>query len=143
MERDDEILACVAEFEKYGIRPVLWGASSIGRVASRVRDRIAGVITRSAPASVAAAGIPIAFYSAAEEGAVELASQAFQQIGNGLSTEAAMRALTSDAAKMLGIDHRVGTLRAGLDADILLLDGSPLDLSSRILRVWVDGEEIR
>ena len=43
----------------------------------------------------------------------------------------------------LALDDRIGFLRAGLDADVLLLDGSPLDMSSTIQRVWVNGEEIR
>jgi imidazolonepropionase-like amidohydrolase len=60
-----------------------------------------------------------------------------------MSAEAALRALTSDAARMFAIDDRVGVLAPGLDADVALLDGSPLDLSTRVERVWVAGEEVR
>ena len=59
-----------------------------------------------------------------------------------MSPVAALRALTSDAASMLGVGHRLGMLMPGYDADVLLLDGSPLDVSSTVLRAWVDGEEI-
>ena len=64
-------------------------------------------------------------------------------VAGGMSPSAALRSLTSDAARMFALDHRIGFLRAGLDADVLLLDGSPLDMSSTIQRVWVNGEEIR
>ncbi len=64
-------------------------------------------------------------------------------VSQGMSAEAALRALTSDAARMFAIEHRVGLLAPGLDADVALLDGSPLDVSTRVVRVWVGGEEVR
>jgi imidazolonepropionase-like amidohydrolase len=59
-----------------------------------------------------------------------------------MSVAGALRALTSDAAGMLAIDGRVGTLASGLDADVLLLDGPPLEPGTSILRAWVNGEEV-
>mgnify|MGYP003750767489 FL=1 len=44
---------------------------------------------------------------------------------------------------MLCIDDRVGTIEPGKDADILVLDGSPMEISSTIERVFVNGEEVR
>lgn len=57
----------------------------------------------------------------------------------GLDRAAAMRALTSDAAKIAGVDSRVGSLERGLDADFVLWSGDPLDLSSSVVGVYVDG----
>jgi hypothetical protein len=37
----------------------------------------------------------------------------------------------------------VGLLKAGLDADVVLYDRSPLDVSATVLRVWVNGKEVR
>jgi imidazolonepropionase-like amidohydrolase len=98
---------------------------------------------RNVYAELQAAGIPVAFHSGAEEGAVDLPLMAAYAVAHGLSPAGAMRALTADAADMLSIAGRVGRLQPGLDADVLLLDGSPLDLSSAIVRVWVAGKEIR
>ena len=59
-----------------------------------------------------------------------------------MSPSGALRALTADAAAMMSIGDRVGRLAAGLDADVLLLDGSPLELDTSIERVWVAGREV-
>ncbi len=156
--REDEILACVEAFEKAGIKPVLYGAEEAWKVADQIRDRVAGIIpthdvVRAAPdlgarrrnryAELAEAGIPIAFHSAAEEGAADLPLMALYAVSQGLSPEVALRALTSDAARMMAIHDRVGLLEAGLDADVVLLDGSPLSASSSVLRTWVAGKEVR
>jgi len=156
--REDEILECVEAFEKAGIKPVLYGAEEAWKVADQIRDRVAGIIpthdvVRAAPemgarrrnryAELADAGIPIAFHSAAEEGAADLPLMALYAVSQGLSPEVALRALTSDAARMMAIHDRVGFLQAGLDADVVLLDGSPLSAASSVLRVWVAGKEVR
>jgi imidazolonepropionase-like amidohydrolase len=59
-----------------------------------------------------------------------------------MSPDGALRALTADAADMLELDGRVGRLAAGLDADLLLLDGPPLDPATSVLRAWVNGREV-
>jgi len=156
VERPDQILACVKAFEEAGMKPVLVGAEGAEALAGELRGRIAGVlpqrqITRSLSATrrvnryaeLAAAGLPIAFHSAAEEGAAELATFALMAVIEGLSPQAALVALTSGAARMLGLQDRVGSLTVGLDADVLLLNASPYQGVAAVQRVWVNGEEIR
>jgi imidazolonepropionase-like amidohydrolase len=143
VDRDDDILACVAAFEAHGIKPILWGAKSAIKVAGQIQGRVAGIITGTNVAGLSQAGIPIAFASQAEQGAAALPQRVAALVAGGMSPTAALRSLTSDAARMFALDDRIGFLRAGLDADVLLLDGSPLDVSSTIQRVWVNGEEIR
>ena len=60
----------------------------------------------------------------------------------GLGADAALRALCSDAAAMFAMSERIGRLAPGLDGDVLLLDGPPLDPRTRVLRTWVGGEEV-
>lgn len=43
---------------------------------------------------------------------------------------------------MLGLDDRVGTLTPGLDADVVVWSGDPLDVMSRALRVFVQGRDV-
>ncbi len=158
VNREDEILACVDAFEEAGIQPVLYGAEEAWKVADEIQGRIAGIlplhdVVRASPetgarkrnryAELVAVGIPVAFHSAAEEGAIDLPLMAAYAVSQGLGSEAALRALTSDAAQMLAIDDHVGTLAPGMDADILVLDGSPLSPSSSVQRVWVLGREVR
>ncbi len=157
VDREDEILACVDAFAEAGIAPVLYGADGIRYVADQVADRIAGVmlrhriveheyeqglVFRNRYAELQGAGIRIAFHSMAEEGAADLPAMASYAVANGLSGDGALRALTTDVADMFGIADRVGRLQTGLDADVLLLDGPPLDPATRVLRAWVNGKEI-
>ena len=85
----------------------------------------------------------MAFGSKAEEGAAGLPFYVTSGVSGGLSPTVAVRSLTSDAATILGIHDRVGRIAQGLDADVLLMDGSPLSLGSNVERVWVGGEEIK
>lgn len=158
VERDDEIKACVDAFAQVGIKPILYGATEAWKVVDSLKGRVAGVLftqrvidldpeqgakKRNRYQELVSAGIPVAFHSAAEEGAADLPVLATYAVSQGMSPEAALRALTSDAAEMYGIADRVGRLVPGLDGDVVLLDGSPLDPSSSVLRVWVQGREVR
>jgi len=58
---------------------------------------------------------------------------------HGLGRDQALRALTVEPAKMLGIDARVGTLRAGLEADIALFDGDPFEYTTHCVGTIIDG----
>ena len=42
----------------------------------------------------------------------------------------------------MGLDDRVGALKPGLDADIVLWSGDPLDVMSRAVRVFVNGRAV-
>lgn len=158
VDRADEILACVEAFEAYGIHPVLAGADEAWKVADQIVGRVRGVLldhrviysdsrmglkSRNRYAELANAGLRVAFHSKAEEGAAELPLIAAYAVSQGMSPTGALRALTADAAEMMSIDDRVGMLRAGMDADVLLLDGSPLDVGTAVQRVWVSGREVR
>ncbi len=62
-------------------------------------------------------------------------------VRHGLSEEQALAALTIHGAKAMRLDDRVGSIEAGKDADLVLLDGHPFDLTvDPVARVLVDGE---
>ena len=58
----------------------------------------------------------------------------------GLSSLEALRLVTSNAAKQLGIDHRTGSLKVGLDGDVALWSGDPLATTTRCEMTLVEGE---
>ncbi len=58
---------------------------------------------------------------------------------NGLGFDRALRAITIDAARLLGIDEQVGSLEAGKDGDIALYDGDPFEYASHCIGVVIDG----
>lgn len=68
------------------------------------------------------------------------AIHAIQQ--GGISEEQALRAITLDAAKHIGVDDRVGSIEAGKDADLVLWSGNPFELQSKVERVFIDGKEV-
>jgi imidazolonepropionase-like amidohydrolase len=59
---------------------------------------------------------------------------------NGLGMEKALRAITADAAQVLGVQDRVGSLASGKDADVVLFDGDPFEYTSHVLAVFVNGQ---
>lgn len=63
-------------------------------------------------------------------------------VKEGLDEYTAMQSITINAAKILGIDSRVGSLEEGKDADIVLYTGHPLDFRSRIHTVMIDGKVV-
>lgn len=60
----------------------------------------------------------------------------------GLPREAALRALTLDAAAAIGLDARLGSIEKGKDADLVFLDGDPLDPHASVTRVVILGETV-
>jgi imidazolonepropionase-like amidohydrolase len=87
-------------------------------------------------------GIPVAFQSDAEDGARNLPLMALYATQQGLGGDDALRALTIGAAKMYKLDDRIGSLEPGKDGDVVIHSGYPFDTGSRVLRVFVNGEEV-
>lgn len=63
-------------------------------------------------------------------------------VKEGLDRAEALRALTLNPARIMGLDDRVGSLAVGKDADVVVRSGDPLDVFSRALRVFVGGREV-
>ena len=61
-------------------------------------------------------------------------------VREGLPEEAALRSITINPAKIVGIDDRLGSLEEGKDADIAVFSGHPLDFRSRCLLTLINGE---
>jgi imidazolonepropionase-like amidohydrolase len=58
---------------------------------------------------------------------------------NGLTFDQALATVTIDAAKILGVDKRVGSLEAGKDGDLALFDGDPFEYVTHVTGVVIDG----
>jgi imidazolonepropionase-like amidohydrolase len=61
-------------------------------------------------------------------------------VKEGLEYHEALKAVTINPAKTLGIAERVGSVREGKDADLIVLDGDPLRIKTRVLMTMIDGE---
>ena len=61
---------------------------------------------------------------------------------HGVPSGYALESVTSNAARILGVSDRVGSLAEGKDADLVVLDGDPLDSLAKIDLVLIDGETV-
>ena len=91
------------------------------------------------------AGIPIALQSGYESYVPKTRVVLFEgaiAAANGLTFEEALATITIDAARILGIDHRVGSLVVGKDGDLALYDGDPFEYTSHCVGVVIEGEVV-
>ena len=73
-------------------------------------------------------------------GVVLFEAALFSANGLGLGLEKTLQSLTLDAAKLLGIQNRVGSLDVGKDADLAMYDGDPFEYTSHCVGVIINGE---
>ena len=60
----------------------------------------------------------------------------------GMDPFVALQAITINPARHVGIEDRVGSLEVGKDADIVITDGCPFEVSTRVKYVFIDGKEV-
>lgn len=68
--------------------------------------------------------------------------EAASATGYGVSDDEALRMVTINAAEILGVDGRVGSLVPGKDADVIILDGPPLSIRTWVDEVYIDGRRV-
>ncbi len=91
------------------------------------------------PVELAEAGVQFALSSGGVNGADDFLAGVRRAIEGGLEPARALQALTRDAAAVHGLDDRIGTVAAGMAADLVLADGYPWQESTRVEAVFVDG----
>ncbi|KAI6482954.1 hypothetical protein MCOR14_005243 [Pyricularia oryzae] len=65
--------------------------------------------------------------------------EAAKAYGYGLPYHAALASVTSTPAKYLGLGNRLGKIKAGFDADVVVWDSDPLSVGAAPVQVWIDG----
>lgn len=65
--------------------------------------------------------------------------QAAVAVKYGMDPGQALRAITLNPAKTMGLESRIGSLEPGKDADLVVFDGDPFDVATRTLTVFIDG----
>lgn len=162
-ERQDDILTALRIADEFDLKAILTGAAEAHQAVDEIRKQKVPVILESLfrgggniededfttknPGILSRAGIKINFtlgdYLAwyiplSLMGADPLEAAAFAY-KNGMSEEAALRAVTIDAAEIIGCDDRVGSLKPGKDADIVIIRGHPFKTQSIPEAVFIDG----
>lgn len=159
-QRTTEILAALRLAEEFGFKLVLDGAAESYRVIEEIRRARVPVIlhptmvrlggetdgaTLETAKRLRDAGITVALQSGFEGYVPKTRVVLFEAAiaaANGLSVEEALRTVTIDAARILGVERRVGSLEAGKDADLALFDGDPFEYTSHVCAVVIDGRVV-
>ena len=135
LEHCTEGYKVAAELAKAGVVCVL-GPHFIGL---RYKAELLGINPANA-AILHAAGVRVCIQTDAVWGVRWLAFNAALCVRHGLSAEEALRAITLNPAELLGLGKQLGSIEEGKRADLLLVDGDPLDIRSKVAQVWLDGQ---
>lgn len=158
--RADDIATALRITREFGLKTTIVHGTEGYLVADLLAEAGVGVIVgpiisdRSKPelsrltvenaGRLAEAGIPVAICTDHPETPIQyLTLTAAVAARGGLSPADALAAITSTAARLAGLDHRVGSLTPGKDADITLWEGHPLQSGARLRAVYLDGKAVR
>ncbi len=160
VHRTQDIMSALRLADEFGLKLVLDGAAESYELIDEIKK--AGVpvlihpmmarpfgekenISYETAAKLRRAGIPVALQSGYEGYVPKTRVVLFEAAiaaANGLSFEEALGTITIDAAKILGIDDRVGSLEQGKDADLVLFDGDPFEYTTHVTAVVIDGKVV-
>lgn len=158
VEVQADLRALLGVAKKYGLQAIVrFNPKTTGpKLFEGLEERLAGqhvavgpftlrtpAEARKVPALLAKAKAQPVFVSEAPtQPASGLRLTAVLAVRAGLAAKTAFRGITANAAAAIKIGHRIGTLEPGKDADLVVLDGPPLRLDSRVLEVFVEGRRV-
>jgi imidazolonepropionase-like amidohydrolase len=88
------------------------------------------------------AGVKVAFSTGDSTNIRLLPYNAAMSVAWGMSRDDALKALTINAAEILGVADRVGSLEPGKDANLFIAKGDPLEIRTEITRVFIAGTDV-
>lgn len=157
--RADDILTVLRLAKEFGFRVVIQHGIEAYKVAEELAARnipVSMIIIDSPGGKHEAADVNNAGAGILERAGVKVAlhtddpiigSRFFLREGGlavreGMTEEGALRALTQNAAEMLDLGGRVGSLEPGKDADFVILSGTPFSVYTKVLETWIEGEKV-
>ncbi len=157
--RRDDIFTGVRIAEEFGLKYVLVHATEGYMVADELAACGADVfsgpflsdrskpelvnLTPRSPGIIAAAGIRNAIVTDHPVIPIQyLPLCAGLAVREGMDYDSALKAITINPARILGLDERIGSIRPGKDADFSVFDDDPLTLAAKPLAVYIDGKAV-
>ena len=153
----NDIMTMLRIAKEFGLKVVIDHATEAHKIADELRDAGVSVVvgptfstrrkvelrdrTLQTPGAVAKAGVPVALTT--DHSVVPIALLpvcAAIAVRHGMDPDAALRAVTIEPAKILGIDKLAGSIEPGKRGDLVILTGHPFDFMTRVERVFVAGE---
>jgi imidazolonepropionase-like amidohydrolase len=161
-DRESDLRQVLRLQDDTGLPLIVYGGAEAWRIAPALAARRIPVVldpTLNLPASfdalgarldnaalLHAAGVRVAFsvsgFFRTYNAGSSLRLGAGVAVANGLPWIEGLRAMTSSPASIFGLEERYGRVRPGVDADLVVWDGDPLEPSTSALRVWVRGVEV-
>ena len=159
-QRAQDIASALRLAEELKIRIILDGAAEAPLVLERIRAagvpvilhppmaRAAGELESASfetAARLQKAGVTIALQSGYESYVPRtrvILFEAAVAAANGLGAEAALAAITTGPARILGLDSRIGSLVVGKDGDLALFDGDPFEYTTHCTATVVEGHVV-
>jgi imidazolonepropionase-like amidohydrolase len=159
-DRAQDIITALRLAKEFNIKLVLDGAAEAYLVVAQIKaagvpvivhptmERAAGEtenLSMETAATLRRAGIPVALQSGYETYVPKVRVVLFEAAlaaANGLSFTEALSTITIDAARILGVANRVGSLETGKDADLALFDGDPFEYTTHVTTVIVNGKVV-
>ena len=156
-ERD--IRDAIAFAERAGVKIVITGGLESPLVAPLLKEKNIPVIlgsvltlptredfhhasTYRAAGELAQAGVTFAFGTGAAANNRLLPYEAAISVAWGLDRDRALRAMTLDAATILGVADRVGSLEAGKIANLFIANGDPMELKTQFTHIFINGRSV-
>lgn len=159
-QRATDIQTALRLAEEFGFRLVLDGAAEAFLLADQLAAAKVPIIVHptmfrawgetenlslETPAALRKKGLPIAIQSGYESYVPKtrvILFEAALAAAYGMSFEEALATITIDAARLLGLDGRVGSLEVGKDGDLAMYDGDPFEYTSHCVGVVIEGEVV-
>jgi imidazolonepropionase-like amidohydrolase len=150
--RENEIQAALKIQDEFKVRLVLIGGQEAYKIPKDLSSRkicvIAGpdvVLDKKGTKinylkELLTSGVPVAFCSDSSVGASFIPYQLAVAVQHGMSRVQALDTVTARAAEIFSLSDKVGSIAAGREADFVVLDGEPFDLSTKVMWVYVGGQ---
>ena len=157
--RHDDIMTVLRLREEFGFRVVLHHVSEAWKVADEIAAAGVGsslILVDSPGGKLEARDVGFEAGGVLERAGAQVAfhtddwitdsrhflRMAALAVRAGMTRDGALRALTIEPARMLDLGDRVGSLEVGKDADLILLDGDPFSVYTKVQETWVDGVRV-
>jgi imidazolonepropionase-like amidohydrolase len=149
-----EATRAAAFAKRHGVSGLIYGCARAGDLAATLKGSSLGVAlpawspgsterTQASAIALQKAGVPFGFaLDAPGRHPASLRMAAAACVRAGMDSKAAWNALTTAPGSLSGGLGRVGAIAAGFDADLVLWTGHPMELTSAVERVWIDGETV-
>lgn len=156
VDRAADIRQLLAFCKRHGLRPLITGGAEAWQVAAELKAANATIFLdalQNLPSSfdqlgsrldnaalLARAGVNVAMLSPdSTHNARKIRQAAGNAVANGLPWEDGLAAITRVPAQALGVGDRLGRIEPGMEADLVLWDGDPLELATLADQVWMHG----